>query len=73
MKAETYTPLSCPVGPDATSFTELKHRMQNFAGGGCSPLVSQEKGGKSSESFSNNHREIQPLSHLFPERNLRFG
>lgn len=43
---QTYNKFSCSFGP-ATSFTELKCRVRNFAGGWCGPSVSQEKGGKS--------------------------
>lgn len=58
IKAETFKPLLCHIVPDATSFTELKHGMQIFASGWYSPSVPKEKGGKSFESFKNNHREI---------------
>lgn len=58
IKAETLKPLSCHIVPDATSFTEMKHGMQIFTGGWCSPSILKEKGGKSFESFKINHREI---------------
>jgi len=46
IKAETLKPLSCHIVPDATSFTEMKHGMQIFTGGWCSPSSQRKREAK---------------------------